>query len=61
MCQALRELMKDEIEKEVNTAVSDTKVEAIKSVMKNFKCSVDEAMDALDIPPQKRSTYLSKL
>jgi Xaa-Pro aminopeptidase len=61
MCQALQELFKDEIDEKINTAVSEAKVEAIRSVMKNFKCSVDEAMDALDIPPQKRSTYLSKL
>jgi hypothetical protein len=29
--------------------------------MKNFKCNVEQAMDALEIPMQKRSTYLSKL
>jgi hypothetical protein len=69
MCQALRELMKDEIDKEINLAVSEatdkteteTMVTSIRRVMKNFKCSVEEAMDALEIPPQKRAMYLSKL
>jgi hypothetical protein len=69
MCEALRELMKDEIDEAVNTAVNDTtekvetasRLEAIRSIMKNCKFDVEQAMDALDIPQQKRSMYLSKL
>jgi hypothetical protein len=65
MCQALQELMKDEIEAKVNDAVdqaeTESKVEDIRNIMKNFKCTVEQAMDALEIPQQKRSTYISKL
>jgi hypothetical protein len=65
MCQALQELMKDEIEEKVNNAAdkaeTETQVKNIRNVMKNFKCNVEQAMDALEIPQQKRSTYLSKL
>jgi hypothetical protein len=61
MCQALQELMKDEIEEKVNMAETETQVKNIKYIMKNFKCTVEQAMDALEIPQQKRSAYLSKL
>jgi hypothetical protein len=65
MCQAMRELMKNEIAEERNDAADKaetaSKVEDIKNIMKNFKCTVEQAMDALEIPQQKRSKYLSKL
>jgi hypothetical protein len=71
MCQALRELMKDEIDKEINLAVSEavsetadkteTQVRNIQNLMKKFKWTVEEAMDALEIPQQKRAAYFSKL
>jgi CRISPR/Cas system CSM-associated protein Csm2 small subunit len=61
MCEALRELMKDEFDEAVNTAETASKLEDIRNIMKNFKCDVEQAMDALEIPPQKRPTYLSKL
>jgi hypothetical protein len=69
MCQALQELMKDEIEEKVNDAATmaatmaetETQVKNIRYIMKNFKCTVEQAMDALEIPQQKRSAYLSKL
>jgi hypothetical protein len=77
MCQALRELMKDEIDAEINAAVNDavnsavsdatnkaetaSKLEDIRNIMKNFKCTVEQAMDALEIPQQNRAMYLSKL
>jgi hypothetical protein len=61
MCQAMKELMKDEIAEERNEAETETQVKNIKNIMKNFKCTVEQAMDALEIPQQKRSTYISKL
>jgi hypothetical protein len=61
MCQAMRELMKEEIAEERIDAETTSKVEDIRNIMKNFKCTVEEAMDALEIPQQKRSVYLSKL
>jgi hypothetical protein len=69
MCQALQELMKDEIEAQVNDAASkaadqaetETQINSIRNIMKNFKCTVEQAMDLLKIPQQKRSMYISKL
>jgi hypothetical protein len=61
MCQALQELMKDEIEEKLTNAETETQVKNIKVIMKNLKYTAEQAMDALEIPQQKRSTYLSKL
>jgi hypothetical protein len=69
MCEALRKLMKDEIDEAVNMAVSETtdkvetasKLEDIRNIMAELKYTAEQAMDLLKIPPQKRSTYLSKL
>jgi hypothetical protein len=65
MCQALQELMKDEIEEKVNDAAdkaeTETQVNNIRKIMKNLKYTAEQAMDALEIPQQKRSTYISKL
>jgi hypothetical protein len=65
MCQALRELMKDEIEEEINLAVSEaeteTQVRNIRNIMDALKYTAEQAMDLLNIPPQKRATYFSKL
>jgi hypothetical protein len=65
MCQAMRELMKDEIAEErndaANMAETETQVKNIKVIMKNLKYTAEQAMDALEIPQQKRSIYLSKL
>jgi hypothetical protein len=65
MCQAMRKLMKDEIAEErtdaANMAETETQVKNIKVIMKNLKYTAEQAMDALEIPQQKRSTYISKL
>jgi hypothetical protein len=69
MCQALQELMKDEIDAKVTNAVTnavintetDIQVNDIRNIMKNFKCTAEQAMDTLEIPQEKRSLYMSKL
>jgi CRISPR/Cas system CSM-associated protein Csm2 small subunit len=65
MCEALRELMQDVIDEEVDTAVSETtdkaKLEDIRNIMEELKYTADQAMDLLKIPQQKRPTYLSRL
>ena len=65
MCQALRELMKDEIEQEVKIEVEKstdaTKADAIKSMMKKLKLTAEQAMDVLDIPQGEYSKYLNML
>ena len=61
MCEALRELMKDEIEKERQEAAQDTILENIKSLMHNLNLSAEQAMAALNIPVPNRSGYISRL
>jgi hypothetical protein len=69
MCQALQELLKDEINEKVNSAVNsavintetNVSIEYIKKIMKNFKCTAEQAMDTLEIPKENRSLYMSKL
>jgi hypothetical protein len=77
MCEALRELMKDEIDEAVNTAVNEavntavsentdkvetaSKLEDIRNIMAELKYTAEQAMDLLKIPQQKRDMYLSKL
>jgi hypothetical protein len=69
MCQALQELMKDEIDAKVNSAVinavtnaeTDIQIDNIRKIMKNFKCTAEQAMDTLEIPQENRSLYMSKL
>jgi hypothetical protein len=65
MCQAMRELMKDEIAEErtdaANMAETETQVKNIRNIMSELKYTAEQAMDLLKIPQQKRSTYISKL
>lgn len=65
MCEALKELMKDEIDKErqeaAQIATQDTILENIKSLMHNLNFSAEQAMAALNIPVPNRSGYISRL
>lgn len=73
MCEALRQLMKDEIDKEVQERVDkeigqklskntqDTLLVSIKNLMKNTKWTAEQAMEALNIPIGERSKYISQL
>ena len=57
MNEAVRRVMKDVIEEENK----NTKLEAIRSIMRKLKLSSEQAMDALEIPKSERATYLSML
>ena len=65
MFEALKELMKDEIDKErqeaAQIATQDTILENIKSLMHNLNFSAEQAMAALNIPVPNRSGYISRL
>jgi hypothetical protein len=69
MCQALQELMKDEIDAKVNSAVNsavtnaetELQVNNIRRIMKNFNCTAEQAMDTLEIPQGNRNLYLSRI
>ena len=61
MCQALKELMKDEIAEERAEATADTKLDAIKKMMKNLKMSANQAMQALEISETDQARYSAML
>ena len=57
MCEALRELMKEDFEQ----TKQETLLEAIKNLMETMKCSADQAMAALKIPDADKGKYIAKL
>ena len=65
MCEALRELMRpeidEEIEKEVDRSVENNTLKNIRNLMKTLKLTAQQAMDALLIPDKDQSKYLAKL
>ena len=61
MCQALKELMKDEIAEEVTKEITKEKIVDIKKLMKNMKWTADQAMNALGIPDADQSKYSAML
>ena len=61
MCEALRELMKDEIQAEIDEATDKSRVTSIKSLMKKMKLTAQQAMDALSIPVSDQKRYSSML
>ena len=65
MCQALRELMSDEIDKEVAEGRAEerttTVVDDIKKMIKNLKLTAAQAMLALEIPDSDQPKYMALL
>ena len=69
MCDALRELMKEEIQEEKDEAIKvatkttkdKTLLESIKSLMKKMKWTAEQAMDALSISASDQKRYSSML
>ena len=61
MCEALRDLMKDEIETEVQEksqkAVDTALVAVIRSLMEKNKMGASEAMELLSIPASDQIRY----
>ena len=65
MCDALRELMREEIEEERRNAAQKAEQETLlgtrKNLMANLKWTADQAMSAINIPTEKREEYRMKL
>ncbi|MBQ6026927.1 MAG: hypothetical protein IJL20_15090 [Lachnospiraceae bacterium] len=65
MCEALRQLMKDEIQAEkdaaTKAATDNSRLASIKSLMKKMKLTAQQAMDALSIPVSDQKRYSSML
>lgn len=61
MCEALRELMKDEIDKEIEDSTFNKTLEMLKNVMDNLKMTSEQAMAAMGIPDADRGKYAARL
>ena len=60
MCQALMEIMKEEVDRRCDVASDNTRRVDIINLMKTMHLSAEEAMDALCIPMEKRATLMAK-
>jgi len=65
MCEALRELMKDEIaereQKADEKARQENSIELIKNLMETMKMTAEQAMEALKVPVKDRKKYMAGL
>ena len=65
MCEALRELMKDEIEREIEEQEQKAKKEStiglIKNLMDSTKWTAEQAMEAMKVPVKDREQYMAGL
>ena len=65
MCQVLRELMKDEIQEEIQTAeqkaVDETLVTSINNLMKKLGLDAKAAMETLGISAADQLRYMTML
>lgn len=61
MCDALRDLMKEEIEEEKNKAIKEERMATIRALMKNLKCSAEKAMESMGIPKSEYPNYMNML
>lgn len=61
MCEALRELMKDEIQAERADSAFETMVVALKNLIVVTGKTADEAMNMLLIPASDRDKYKARL
>lgn len=61
MCDALRELMKDDLEQARREGAQNALSNSIANVMVSLKLSAEQAMDALKIPAEEREFYRARL
>ena len=77
MCEALRELMKDEIEREIEErerkaalqaalqaeqkAKKESTIELIRNLMDSMKWTAEQAMEAMKVPLKDREQYTAGL
>ena len=60
MCQALMEIMKEEVDRRCDVASDNTTRNNVTALMETMHLSADEAMDALKIPADKRAVIMAK-
>lgn len=60
MCDALRELMKEDFEETKQETKQETLLETIKNLMDTMKWTAEQAMTAMKIPDADRGKYIAK-
>ena len=61
MWEALKELLKDEIDNEIKKGKDEERTNSIRELMQNMKWTAEQAMKALGIPETEQAKYLSML
>ncbi len=61
MATTWQDIFKEDIDKEIDKATDKRQLDDVKSLMETLGLSIDKAMDALKIPPDKRASYMSML
>ena len=59
MCQALMEIMSDEVQARVDAAIDESQRTSVLNLMETLHLSAEEAMDALKIPESKRAKLMA--
>ena len=61
MCEALRDLMKEELETERTEGRAEGRLESIRALMNNLKLSAEQAMESIGIPKSEFNKYMQML
>ena len=61
MHEALLEIYKDEVEAMLEEKFENLRVRNIVSIMDSFSCSMKKAMEALEVPAEKRDWIVAKV
>ena len=61
MCDALRELMKEDFEKQEQETKQEILLATIKNLMDTMKWTAEQAMTAMKIPDADKGKYIAKL
>ena len=57
MVDAMRRVMKEDLDRERSAGEQQTKVIDIKNLMETMKWTIEQAMDALKVPSEQRKMY----
>ena len=61
MCEAVQELMKDEINEAKTEGGIESKIEDVKNIMKKLSYTAEQAMDLLSVSESQKKLILDKL
>ena len=61
MCQALMEIMSEEVKEREDAAVAANQRESVMNLMEALNYTAEQAMDVLKIPQEKRESLIANL